>query len=187
MASSRELRLVSWRRLDVPGMDAARLVRVDGGWRIAGTAIVVHEGEPCVFSYEVACDDGWRTRGARVTGWMGGSEVDRTLRPDEDGRWRLDGVHQPQVDGCIDVDLAFTPATNTLPIRRLDLAVGASAPVSAAWLRFPWLDVARLEQVYRREGEHLYRYESNGGRFTAPIEVDDAGLVRRYDELWRAE
>jgi hypothetical protein len=45
--------------------------------------------------------------------------------------------------GCVNIDLNFSPSTNLLPIRRLDLSVGASAIVRAAWLRFPGMNVQR--------------------------------------------
>jgi hypothetical protein len=44
-----------------------------------------------------------------------------------------------------------------------------------------------LEQVYRRTGRTTYRYQSNGGRFRADLEVNEAGLVTSYEDLWRAE
>ncbi len=41
---------------------------------------------------------------------------------DGHGHWRkADGTALPQFDGCVDIDLAGTPFTNTLPIRRLGL------------------------------------------------------------------
>ncbi|PYQ66665.1 MAG: hypothetical protein DMF53_03140 [Acidobacteria bacterium] len=33
----------------------------------------------------------------------------------------------------------------------------------------------------------MYRYESAGGRFVASVEVDAAGLVTEYGEIWRRE
>jgi hypothetical protein len=90
------------------------------------------------------------------------------------------------VKGCLDVDLHFTPATNTLPIRRLELAIGRESPVRAAWLA-PDFSMKPLEQVYRRIGPMTYRYESDGGRFTAQIEVNEGGVVRSYEGLWREE
>ena len=39
--------------------------------------------------------------------------------------------------GCVDLDLNFIPSTTLLPVRRLGLAIGQSAEVQAAWLRFP--------------------------------------------------
>lgn len=54
----------------------------------------------------------------------------------------------------------------------------------AWWIRFPDLTIERLRQRYVRSGDTLYRYSSNGGAFTADIEVDDEGLVVRYPPLW---
>jgi hypothetical protein len=82
------------------------------------------------------------------------------------------------------VDLAVTPSTNTLPIRRLDLAVGEGRDVVAAWVRFPGLTIEPLPQRYVRIAEHQYRYESRGGEFTAELEVDTLGVVVRYGSFW---
>ncbi len=179
-------RPILWRRLDRLGLEYARLERHPDQWRIAGTVLVKDDERPCALQYEVICDGTWAAREARVTGVMGIERVDVHLES-AGGRWRRNGVEQRAVDGCVDVDLAFTPATNTLPIRRLALEVGASAPVVAAWLRFPELDLVTLEQSYRRESESTYRYESHGGAFVAELEVDDVGLVRRYGDLWIAD
>src|SRR5690606_5431759 len=101
--------------------------------------------------------------------------------------WSLNGEPCPSVAGCIDIDLGFTPATNLLPIRRLALAVGQQAEVRAAWLPFPALALEPLPQLYRRQAEHTYHYESNGGSFVRTLEVDDVGLVVRYPGLWEKE
>ena len=96
---------------------------------------------------------------------MGDAGVEIMLSVDSSGRWRLNGVEQPQVDGCIDVDLNFSPSTNLLPIRRVGLAVGERASVRAAWLRFPEFTLEPLEQIYERVGETAWRYESRGGEY----------------------
>ena len=87
--------------------------------------------------------------------------------------------------GLIDVDLGFSPVTNTLPIRRLDPAIGEAVAVTAAWVRFPELTIEPLPQRYIRLAERRYRYESAGGAFVAEIEVDDLGLVTAYEGGWR--
>ncbi|HYH05905.1 MAG TPA: putative glycolipid-binding domain-containing protein [Thermoanaerobaculia bacterium] len=169
-----------WRRLDVPGMEACRLVRHADTWRIEGDAVFSNDGVACRASYVVTCDDAWRSQGAQVSAWIGNESFEVTLTRG----WTRNGETHPELDGCVDLDLQFTPCTNTLPIRRLDLAIGASAAVSAAWLRFPSLRVERLEQKYTRLSERMYRYESGGGSFVAELEVDDEGLVVRYGDLW---
>lgn len=176
-----------WRRLDLPGAELARLERWDAGWRLAGTVLLVSDGQPCHLEYEVLCDEAWLTRRAAVEGTIGRAPVQVDIVADRRGQWRLNGADCPAVAGCLDVDLAFTPATNLLPLRRLPLAVGDAAPVRAAWLRFPELRLEPLEQLYRREAEARYRYESSGGNFVASLEVDDFGLVTRYGEYWVAD
>ena len=71
-------------------------------------------------------------------------------------------------------------------VGRLALPVGGRATVRAAWLRFPSFTLEPLEQVYERLAEGRYRYESDGGSFTAEIDVDASGLPSRYGP-WAAE
>jgi uncharacterized protein len=67
------------------------------------------------------------------------------------------------------------------------LAVGASAAVRAAWVRFPELTTEVLEQVYTRLAQELYLYESAGGSFRRELVVNEVGFVLEYPGLWRAE
>jgi hypothetical protein len=115
---------------------------------------------------------------------LGPVEHSLQLAVDEQQRWQLNGRDMAALAGCVDVDLGFSPSTNSLPIRRLKLAVGESAEVAAAWLRFPSLEFRRLDQRYTRLAERRYRYESEGG-FVAELEVDEAGLVVDYPGGWR--
>jgi hypothetical protein len=176
---------ILWQRLDQPGHDSARLALESPHWRIAGTAVFAQNGRPCRVDYEVTCDAAWQTLSARARGWVGGKTINVDLTVDAARVWRMNGVECPAVQGCLDVDLHFTPATNTLPIRRLALAVGRESPVRAAWLS-PDFTMKPLDQAYKRTGLNTYRYESNGGEFTAELEVNEAGLVRNYEGLWKS-
>jgi hypothetical protein len=182
-------REIQWRRLDEPAHESATLERTTDGWRLRGVVVGTDpNGHPYQLSYGIECAPDWITRATRVEGRVGDAAVLITLAHDPGtGAWTRDEVRQPQVDGCLDVDLGFSPSTNTLPIRRLELRPGGRAPVRAAWLRFPGFELVPLEQEYRRESERRYIYESAGGRFRAVLEVDDAGLVTRYGDYWTAE
>lgn len=175
---------ILWRRLDVPGHEACRLIALETGWKISGSAVFDYEQQACRMDYEIACDAQWRTLSAVVSGWVGEQDVEIEVSRAEPGLWRLNGREIQEVAGCIDVDLNFSPSTNTLPIRRLGLKVGQSASVRAAWLRFPSFALEPLDQSYTRLETTLYRYESAGGRFVAPVEVDETGLVLKYGEIW---
>src|SRR5687767_10360069 len=106
---------VLWRRVDAPGHDACRLARDGDEWRLSGAAVFAHESAPVRLDYQVHADAAWRTRRATVSGWVGGDAVRVEAQVDEGGRWTVDGRDRPDLAGCVDVDLAFTPATNLLP------------------------------------------------------------------------
>ena len=177
-------RTILWRRLDQPGHESARVFSLEATWRLAGTALFAHEAKPCCLSYLVVCDSEWRTISGRVSGWVDDRPVEIGLAVDDSGRWWLNGSEQPEVEGCLDLDLNFSPSTNLLPIRRLNLGVGDSAEVRAAWLTFPAFTLEPLSQLYRRVAPGTYRYESGGGRFVREIATREDGLVTDYPGFW---
>lgn len=184
---SENLYSILWCRLDEPGHEGCRLTSRNGGWQISGSAVFAHGGEACRLAYTIHCNAEWRTLSAAVSGWVGERDVHAEVAREEAGIWRLNGAEVPAVAGCLDVDLNFSPSTNTLPIRRLDLEVGQTATLRAAWLRFPGFALEPLEQSYTRLAENRYRYESTGGWFVAEVTVDGLGLVVDYGEVWRRE
>lgn len=178
-----------WRRLDVPGREEARANRTTTGWRLSGELQVEESGVDARLRYAIDCDSQWRALSALIEGEASGRQVHFALAADGTGHWTRHGAPLPEVTGALDVDLGFTPATNTLPIRRLGLAVGESAPVRSAWLRFPELRLEPLDQTYSREAEliFLYRATVDGNEFVARLDTDAYGRVLRYDGLWEAE
>lgn len=180
---------VRWRRMDVPGREEARVERTPAGWRLTGELEVEEAGLAARLRYAIECDPEWRTRSAVIEGDAGGGPIQFALAADGVGHWTCDGAPVPDLAGALDIDLGFTPATNTLPIRRMDLAVGESAPVRSAWLRFPELRLEPLEQVYTREAELSFRYHAlvDGEPFIARLDTDAFGRVVRYGGLWVAE
>ena len=178
---------ILWRGFVLPGHEACRLFSQDSHWYIEGTAVFVHESQPVKLSYQIICDGAWQTLSANIEGWLGNRGVGIQIKADSAQRWWLNGSEQPAVQGCLDLDLNFSPSTNLLPIRRLDLAVGETAEVNAAWLRFPSFQLELLAQRYSRLGETTYRYESAGGQFVADLKVNHSGFVLDYPGLWQSE
>lgn len=181
---------ILWRRLDVPGHDAAWLRSAGGGSEIFGMAAFLEEGDPTALRYRVACDGEWRSHVATVEGWRGGQPVELRIRHDAHDGWTLNGTPCPTVAGCIDVDLSFTPATNLVALRRLHLEVGDTAEVRSAWLAWPRVSLAPLVQRYTRLAPDVYAYEADVpefGRFDGTLRVEPGGWVLDYAGLWRAE
>ncbi|HEV2283717.1 MAG TPA: putative glycolipid-binding domain-containing protein [bacterium] len=179
-------REVMWRRvLDDLSVEHARFERNESGCVISGAVMIAEQGAPLRVDYRIACDEDWRTRTVEVhTAWQGARRILR-LERDPGGRWRRDGEPSPELDGCSDVDLEVTPATNALPVNRLRLAVGGRQEILAAWARFPSLRVIPARQAYERLAETRYRYTSLESGFTAAVDVDADGIPTAYEGIWR--
>ncbi|HYS06949.1 MAG TPA: putative glycolipid-binding domain-containing protein [Candidatus Dormibacteraeota bacterium] len=99
------------------------------------------------------------------------------------------GTALTDLDGCIDLDIAATPFTNTLPIRRLGLRPGGAADVEVVYIAVPDLRVSRVRQRYcclrAEKGCGVYLYENLQNGFRAELPVDADGLVLDYPEQWR--
>ena len=177
-------REVAWRGETFPGVELCRLSAEAGRGTLEGSVAYGSGDDGGLLTYRIRLIPRWQTANV-VIRCLPAAGPARTLllgRGDR-GRWTVDGDERPDLEDCEDVDLECSPSTNTLPIRRLGLAVGDSAPVAAAWIRFPALTVEVLRQTYERTGERGYRYRA--GSFTADLAVDDAGLVVDYPGIWR--
>jgi hypothetical protein len=154
------------------------------GHRIAGTALAVVDGAPCEIRYTVLTDPEWRTRtvGVHVSGQ--GADRRLALAGDGEGGWSVSDTPLLDLFGAVDIDFAWTPATNTLPIRRLALEIGETAEITAALIDFPGHDVSRSVQRYTRTGEATYLFVS--GDFRAEIRLGPDAVVADYEGLFTA-
>jgi uncharacterized protein len=176
-------RRVAWRRSDEVETDEhCTLTLRDGGLSLVGTVLGAEGGVPVRIEYRVLADGSGMTTAAHVRDLRGFEQRTMTLERDPKGAWRVDGAAVRALKNCTDVDLGCSPSTNTLPIRRLRLGIGASKTIQAAWLRFPELTVVKAAQTYTRLDEFTYRYASS--TFEVELTVDDDGLVAAYAE-WR--
>ncbi len=178
-------RTVVWKNLVLDGSDYCSLWQTPEGWLLKGTVIgVLKDQRPVTANYEIHCDENWLTHRVDVQRTIGSDTKSLRLSSEVRGQWKSSGQDLPMLTGCLDVDLAMTPATNILPIRRLAMEIGSSASVIAAWVNFPELAVQPLSQRYTRLTKDSYHYGSNTG-FAADITVDDLGLVINYPGVWQ--
>ena len=126
----------------------------------------------------------WRYE-IRLDGWVTTSAMVGTLSLEHgaDG-WTVDGASRPDLADAVDIDIVLTPFTNTLPIRRLDLAIGDHADLVMAWVDVPSLEVVPDPQRYTRLDDTHYRFESLDSDFTRDLEVDADGIVVSYPGLF---
>jgi uncharacterized protein len=135
-------RVVAWKSLLIDGTDYCGLWHTAEGWMLKGMVIgVLKDQRPMLASYEIHCDENWLTHRVEIERTIGGDVKTLSLSVENRGVWRSSGQELREIQGCDDVDLAVTPATNTLAIRRLGLQVGSSESIIAAWVKFPELTV----------------------------------------------
>ena len=171
---------VLWQASD-GGSEVCVLEPAGRGRRLRGTVLTHEAKQPIELRYAVTVDSGWATTDVEVLVAFAGGDVREVA---ELGALWSGSERPPDYRDCVDVDLSFTPATNTLPIRRLGLDVGEEAEIRVAWLRGPELTVERAVQRYARVAMDRYRYSQE--EFTAELVIDDEGLVLEYEGLWRA-
>jgi hypothetical protein len=192
-----------WRRLDAAGAEHV-LFSDRAGLHARGTMLAA-EPLPHTCRYELYTDDTWATARLEVTA-EGPGFVRQTRLEHAAGRWRVTATEQGDLDAAllaagqsraavpgmedpdrlmpaVDVDLAYSPLTNTLPIRRLNLLgkVGFTTTIAVAWVLVPSLEVTAGEQTYTVLAEDQIRYSS--GSFTADLTVDASGYVVHYPGL----
>jgi uncharacterized protein len=172
-----------WKRLDKTGHDACRFTGTRDGWTIEGAAVFDHEGRAANLTYRLVCDSQWRSLGASVTGWIDDTNIQIYITRNNDG-WCINGEQNDVLSGLNDIDLGFTPASNTTAIRRLNLLEGVEAKSVAVWLDTEDWSIKPLHQTYRRIQKYAYDYVSPMHDYSATLMVDGFGAVTHYPELW---
>jgi hypothetical protein len=137
-----------------------------------------------MLTYQVMCDSSWRTQHGLVAGGIGTKRIEYDVRRTSEGTWLLNQTPFPDLGACVDLDYAFTPATNVIQLGRINLRIGQSADVPAAWLDVETERFIALPQRYQRRSQTQYWYEAPTAGYAAELEVTTGGFVRRYPGLW---
>lgn len=178
-------RAAAWAHQDARvGFEVVHFQPAQDGHLAVGCTTAVEGGQAWIVDYVIRVDADWRTRSAEVHGRSSAGASSLTLQADGDGRWQVNGMPAPHLEGCIDVDLESSAMTNALPVHRLALHHGEQAAAPAAYVRAVGLSVERLEQTYVRthdEGSRQqYAYDAPAFDFSCLLVYDAAGLVLGY-------
>ena len=173
-----------WRRTDVEGLERLELTVGSGGATAASTVLCLEDGG-FRLEHRWRLDPGWSAQEATVERWCGRGHGVVHLERVGPG-WRVDGLPRPDLDGAAEPDLSVTPFCNTFALRRTPTTPGESLTLDTAYVDGAALTVTRSRQRYDRLGPGRVRYVDLGlsRGFTADLEVDDVGLVRRYEHLF---
>lgn len=152
---------------------------------VAGTRHGLYGGH-----YFVRTDSAFRTREVRLA-YVDGPRL--LVEADGEGTWHdlIGDRALPELSGCIDVDIGITPATNSLPVKRLRMAEQTSCDITVAYVPLPdqisgvFVPERAAQRYTCLIPDRRYRYEGLFRSFTAELEFDQAGLVLDYPETFR--
>ncbi len=124
--------------------------------------------------YRIVCDANLHTRLLEIK--TTDTNKSLVLNSDGLGNWSGDSQISAQIAGAIEIDITATPFTNTLPIRRLKLAVNQSQDILVTYITTPELTVTLDKQRYTRISANRYRFEQLTTDFVCEIDVDNDGF-----------
>lgn len=180
---------VKWSDWEGNGLDYCAFCQENPSSSLEGVIIGTRKGDYGAH-YFVQTDSHFRTREVRIA-YVGGPRLHVTT--DGEGRWH-DLIRDAAIsglEGCLDVDIGFTPATNTFPLKRLHLEEGASRDIVVAYVPLlPQIEGDFLPRPARQRytclvRDQRYLYEGLFRGFKADLEVDASGLVLDYPETFR--
>lgn len=181
-------RTAAWQHREArSGFEVALFDVLDDGYRARGCTTAVEHGRSWIVDYDIRLDIFWRTRECAVSNRTASRAGSTLLESDGAGRWQVDGVEDPNLEGCIDIDLESSVLTNAFPVHRLELPVGARGYAPAAFVRVTDLAVGRLEQTYLRVADEgprsRYDYSAPAFDVACRLVYDESGLLLNYPGL----
>jgi uncharacterized protein len=194
------MRFLIWTGVEEWLTESAAVELGEGGLRATGTQL---RADPLPFrvDYRLDATDGFVTRELDATSVGEGWRRTLALRHDGSGAWRAEVDDEGEVPGgrwdgalpdlpeALDIDLEFSPLTNTMPILRHRFHQGGSGDFLMAFVPGPSLRIEASRQRYEHVRETpagaVVRFVSLDSGFTADLELDADGLLAFYPRLAR--
>ncbi|HKB28240.1 MAG TPA: putative glycolipid-binding domain-containing protein [Candidatus Limnocylindrales bacterium] len=175
-----------WQAVAWPGLEHSVVSQQPDGIEVDGLVIAHVDGQSVRLSYRLRCDPDWTTRRLEVV--RHGDWPVLVFESNGAGRWTNgQGTELLELAGCVDVDIAVTPFTNTLPIRRLHWDAGQARDLMMVYVAVPEMTFRLARQRYTclesNAAEAQFRYAS--GSFQRDLRVDLDGLVIDYPGFWQ--
>lgn len=195
------MRFLLWTGVEEWLAESAAVELTDGGLRAIGTQLGA-EPAPYRVDYRLEAPERFVTRELELTATAEGWRRRLLLSHDGSGGWSAQVEEDGQVPGgpwdgelpdlsdALDIDIGFSPLTNSMPILRdqLDRREGSRDFVTA-WVSIPDLRVTASRQRYQHlspgEDGAIVRFVELDDDFTADLELDGDGLLVFYPRLAR--
>jgi hypothetical protein len=175
---------VVWEGLEWKSMECMNWKEEDKEPVITGHITGLTDNTPFGIHYMIELDTKWQTQHFLISDLNNPDNVIE-LYSDGKGKWfDRDEVVSP-LDGCIDIDITLTPFTNTLPLRRLNLAEGKRTLIEVVYIQLPEFTFEKCQQYYTNLGNNRYLFEHVSTDFKAELQVDKNFMVMDYPGLFK--
>lgn len=178
-----------WRRLDEPGFETLELEQSFRGYR-ADSTVATFGKSPLTLCYQWHLDPQWRTQHLtlqRLRPYSQQLHIERRT----DGWW-INDCHRKDLASCEEIDLSVSPFCNSVAIQQLIQQpiqqIRDSTAITALFVDADTLDIQPSRQRYQYLGRGNWRYIDEGIAygFEATLQLDDDGLVTRYEGIFEA-
>ena len=154
-------------------------------WIVSSTVIIsLDKRTSYKITYNMELSSSWIVKKCQMEIEKNGSKTSLIVEHDKEKDWYINNNRQELFKSCTDLDLGFTPFTNTIPIHRLSLKIKESSTINALWVQFPSFEIKPFTQKYTRIGEKKYLYETLTG-FKAELKTNEFNFVEDYSPYWK--
>ena len=156
----------------------------EDGSEVTSNIIGFYKGVIYSVEYRIRTNQNWETVLLEINSRHSNQTQFIRFEGDGKGNWMCNGKKADQFNGCIDVDIALTPFTNTLPINRLGLNQNQTHEIQVIYCDLLERQIMPVRQRYTCLSNTEYHYENVPNDFEATIQVDESGLVVDYPSLF---
>ncbi len=175
---------IVWKGIDDGTMEYCR-IQYNRDAILVASAITGHSGDiPVQIDYNIKLTNDWNVQSFTVNSNIDNVTNVFALHTDGKGTWFNEIQELQDFRGCYDIDIVFTPFTNSLPVNRLSFSDNETKAIDVVYINALEASMTRKQQFYTRLDEHIYHFENNEHDFVADIEMDSDGLVVSYPGLF---
>lgn len=175
---------IFWTGIEYHSLENCVMTITDEGTDISSSIIGRYKDILYTLTYQITTNQFWETTFFEIKSQLYNTIQILRLQSDGKGNWFENGQHIEKFNGCIDIDIALTPLTNTLPINRLKLSEKESKDIKVLYIDILEQQTNPLRQKYTRLSHTDYKYENVPNDFESTICVDELGLVAKYPGLF---
>jgi hypothetical protein len=175
---------ILWTGREYHSLENCLIKTTHAGSEITSTIIGTYERKIYQVEYRIQTNPYWQTQVVEISSRHSNQHQSIRLENDGTGSWLRNGKRVDELMGCMDVDIALTPFTNSLPINRLKLEQGNEQVIDVIYIDLLAQRITRVQQKYTRLSSEEYHYENVPNDFEANIQVDEFGLVTDYPSLF---